>query len=137
MEDRPIAVIDLDGVLADVRHRLRHLEGTRKDWVAFFAGIPADEVLPEGRAVAERLNRHRLPRGELIMRHDGDRRPARVTKPALLRRYVAAGRRVAVIVDDDLAVCDTLEKQGWPVLRADWMGRPAALDQAQEGDGRT
>ena len=161
MATRPVAVIDLDGVLADVRHRLRHIQDGRKDWDAFFAGIPDDEVLPEGRAVADRLAgdhdivyltgrpertraateewliRHRLPRGELIMRRDGDRRPARVTKPALLRRYAAAGRRVAAVVDDDPAVCDALEKQGWPVLRADWMGRPASLDRAQERDGRT
>jgi hypothetical protein len=158
---RPIAVIDLDGVLADVRHRLSHVDKAPKDWDGFFAGIPADEVLPEGRAVAERLAgdhdivyltgrpertrpqteewlaRHRLPRGELIMRRDGDRRPARQAKPALLRRYADAGRRVAVVVDDDPAVCDTLERQGWPVLRADWMGRPASLDIAQERDGRT
>ena len=156
-----VAVIDLDGVVADVRHRLRHIQDGRKDWDAFFDGIPDDEVLPEGRAVVERLatdhdivyltgrpertradtedwlGRHRLPRGELVMRRDGDRRPARVTKPALLRRYAAAGRRVAVVVDDDPAVCDALEKQGWPVLRADWMNRPASLEQAQERDGRT
>jgi phosphoglycolate phosphatase-like HAD superfamily hydrolase len=159
--ERPVAVVDLDGVLADVRHRLRHLEGRRKDWDAFFAGIPVDEVRPEGRAVVERLagdhevvyltgrpertrpetqewlERHGLPRGELIMRREGDRRPARATKPALLRRYAAAGRRVAVVVDDDPAVCDALEEQGWPVLRADWMNRPDALDVAQEREGRT
>jgi len=161
MATRPVAVIDLDGVLADVRHRLRHIQDGRKDWDGFFAGISADEVLPEGRAVLERLAgdhdivyltgrpertrpdtedwlaRHGLPLGELIMRREGDRRPARVTKPALLRRYAAAGRRVAVVVDDDPAVCDALEKQGWPVLRADWMNRSAALDVAQEQDGRT
>jgi hypothetical protein len=161
MATRPVAVIDLDGVLADVRHRLRHIQDGRKDWDAFFAGIAADEVLPEGRAVVERLAgdhdlvyltgrpertradteawlaRHRLPRGELIMRRDGDRRPARVAKPGSLRRYAAAGRRVAVGVDDDPAVCDTLEKQGWPVLRADWMDRPGSLDAAQEREGRT
>ena len=160
-DTRPIAVIDLDGVLADVRHRLHHLDGGRKDWDAFFAGIPEDPVLPEGRAVAERLaadhdvvyltgrpertraateawlDRHGLPPGELVMCRERDRRPARVTKPALLRGYAAAGRRVAVIVDDDPAVCAELEQQGWPVLRADWMGRPATLDVAQERDGRT
>jgi hypothetical protein len=29
-EARPLAVVDLDGVVADVRHRLRHLEGRRE-----------------------------------------------------------------------------------------------------------
>jgi hypothetical protein len=161
MDERPVAIIDLDGVLADVRGRLQHIEGGHKDWDAFFAGIPDDPVLPEGRAVVDRLSsdhelvyltgrpertrpdteawleRHGLPRGRLIMRRDGDRRPARVTKPALLRRYAENGRTVAVVVDDDPQVCAELERQGWPVLRADWMTSPEVLDQAQEDAGRT
>ena len=159
-DDRPIAVIDLDGVLADVRHRLHHLETRPRDWDAFFADIPADPVLPEGVAVVERLapdheliyltgrpertraateawlSRHRLPRGRLIMRSERDRRPARVTKPALLRR-LAQGRQVAVVVDDDPEVCAALRHDGWPVLVADWMSRPETLPEAQEQLGRT
>ena len=160
MPDLPIAVIDLDGVLADVRHRLHFLERSPKDWDGFFAGIPDDDVLPEGRAVVDRLavdhelvyltgrpestradteawlEHHELPRAKLIMRRAGDRRPARVTKPALLRR-LAAGRSVAVVVDDDPQVCNALEEAGWPVLRADWMPAPGSLEQAQEDAGRT
>jgi phosphoglycolate phosphatase-like HAD superfamily hydrolase len=155
-----LAVIDLDGVLADVRHRLHHLEGRTKDWNAFFAGIADDEVLAEGRAVVDRLvadhdlvyltgrpertraatqawlTRHRLPRGELIMRREGDRRPARQAKPALLRT-LAAGRHVAVVVDDDPEVCAALTKLGWPVLVADWMARTETLRNAQERSART
>lgn len=161
MYERPYAVIDLDGVLADVRHRLHHLESSPKNWAGFFAGIPDDPVLPEGRAVVERLagdhelvyltgrpeatrsdteawlDRHDLPRARLIMRRARDRRPARVTKPALLRDLVADGRRVAVVVDDDPQVCDALERDGWPVLRADWMTHPDTLEVAQEDAGRT
>ena len=157
---RPMAVIDLDGVVADVRHRLHHLEGSARDWDAFFAGIPDDPVLPEGRAVVDRLagdhdlvyltgrperfrpatlawlERHRLPRGKLIMRRDGDRRPARQAKPSLLRK-LAAGRTVAVVVDDDPEVCAALKRQGWPVLVADWMIRPDSLHAAQEQLGGT
>ena len=153
-------MIDLDGVLADVRHRLHHLTAKPRDWEAFFAGIPDDPVLPEGRAVVDRLaadhdlvyltgrpertrpateawlGRHRLPRGELIMRRQGDRRPARVTKPALLRK-LAAGRQIAVVVDDDPEVCAALTEQGWPVLVAAWMTRPETLHAAQERLGRT
>lgn len=158
--ERPIAVIDLDGVVADVRHRLHHLDRRPSDWDAFFAGIPDDPVLPEGRAVVDQLaadhdivyltgrpertrpatgawlRRHRLPRGELIMRRDGDRRPARVAKPSLLRT-LSAGRTVAVVVDDDPDVCAALTKQGWPVLVADWMTPPETLHTAQERLGRT
>jgi hypothetical protein len=158
---RPLAVIDLDGVVADVRHRLHHIEGDDRDWASFFAGIPGDPLLAEGAAVAERLaadhdvlyltgrpersradteqwlTRHGLPRGELVMRRDRDRRPARVTKIALLDRFVAAGRVVGVVVDDDPKVCAAMRNRGWPVLVADWMARSDTLDQAQEDLGAT
>jgi hypothetical protein len=153
-------VIDLDGVLADVRHRLHHIQHGRQDWDAFFAGIPDDAVLVEGRAVVERLagdhdlvyltgrpertradteawlTRHRLPQARLIMRTDSDRRPARQLKPRLVRE-LARAHTIAVIVDDDVAVCAALEQAGWPVLRADWMEGSAALTETQERTGRT
>lgn len=159
--DHPLGIVDLDGVLADVRHRLHHVEGAAKNWDAFFAGIPDDPPLAEGLAVVERLRaegheivvltgrpertradteqwlaRHGLPRVRVIMRREGDRRPARQTKRGLVRR-LAAGRTVSVIVDDDPAVCDALEADGWPVYRADWMSHAAPLHDAQEKDGRT
>ena len=161
VDQRPVAVIDLDGVVADVRHRLHFLESKPKDWDSFFAGIPDDPVLAEGRAVVDRLaadheivyltgrpestrrdteawlERNLLPRAKLIMRRAGDRRPARIAKPALLRGYASRGRTIGVVVDDDLQVCEALEHNGWPVLRADWMGRPESLEQAQEDAGRT
>ncbi len=52
---RPIAVIDIDGVIADVRHRLQHVARTPKDWDAFFAAAPDDEVLAVGLETARRL----------------------------------------------------------------------------------
>ena len=159
-DTRPLAVIDLDGVVADVRHRLLHISGPHKDWPAFFAGVGDDDVLAEGRAVVDRLSadheivyltgrpertraatadwlaRHELPHGRLIMRRDGDRRPARTVKPALLRS-LSRGRQIAVVVDDDPAVCEALTAQGWPVLRADWMPTAEPLRDAQETQGRT
>ena len=157
---RPLAVIDLDGVVADVRHRLHHVSGKRRDWDAFFDGISDDPVLPEGRAVVDRLAadheivyltgrpartrdatdewlaRHGLPHGQVIMRPECDRRPARLLKPRLLRS-LAVGRQIAVVVDDDAEVCVALERSGWPVLRADWMGEAPPLRRAQESDGAT
>ena len=157
---RPLAVFDIDGVLADVRHRLHHVERRPKDWDAFFAAAIDDPPLEQGVALArasaedcdvvyvtgrpERcradtlawFGRHGLPEGELSMRASRDRRPARLAKPGLLRR-LAAGRTVAVVVDDDVQVCEAYEAAGYPVLRADWMGRPPALEVAQEDEGRT
>jgi phosphoglycolate phosphatase-like HAD superfamily hydrolase len=157
---RPLAVFDVDGVLADVRHRLHHVERRPKDWDAFFAAALDDPPLTTGVALAQAsaqdcdvvyvtgrpercradtlawFARHGLPQGELRMRDDRDRRPARLAKPGLLCR-LAAGRRVAVVVDDDAQVCDAYEAAGYRVLRADWMSAPPALEQAQEDEGRT
>ena len=157
---RPLAVFDIDGVLADVRHRLHHVERRPKDWDAFFEAAIDDPPLEQGVALArasaedcdvvyvtgrpERCRadtlawfaRHGLPPGELSMRATRDRRPARLAKPGLLRR-LAAGRPVAVVVDDDLQVCQAYEDAGYRVLRADWMGSAPALEVAQEDEGRT
>jgi hypothetical protein len=159
-EVRPLAVFDIDGVLADVRHRLHHVERRPKHWDAFFAAAVDDPPLSQGVALAQAsaqdcdvvyvtgrpercradtlswFARHGLPEGELRMRDDRDRRPARLAKPGLLRR-LAGGRPVAVVVDDDPQVCAAYEAAGYRVLRADWMTAGPALRSAQEAEGRT
>jgi hypothetical protein len=157
---RAYAAVDLDGVVADVRHRLHHLEGGRKDWDAFFAGIADDAVHPEGLAVAKELARehelvylsgrpertraatehwlarHGAPEGTVLLRRDGDRRPARVTKVGILRR-LARDRPVAVLVDDDAAVCRAARDAGFTVMEATWSRPDATLFEAQERLGET
>ncbi len=157
---RPLAVFDVDGVLADVRHRLHHVDRRPKDWDAFFDAARHDPPLAEGVLLAQESAKdcevvyvtgrpercrqdtltwfadHGLPQGELSMRASNDRRPARLAKPQLLRR-LARGRVVAVVVDDDPQVCDAYERAGYRVLRATWMDRLPALEEAQENEGRT
>jgi thiamine monophosphate synthase len=82
------------------------------------------------------LSRHGLPEGELVMRGRRDRRPARQAKPELLAR-LAQDREVAVVVDDDLEVCDAYEAAGWRVIRATWATQSPLLAEAQEEEGRT
>jgi phosphoglycolate phosphatase-like HAD superfamily hydrolase len=158
--DRPLAVFDVDGVLADVRHRLHHLSATPKRWNRFFAEAPADPPLTTGITLAREsalecevmyltgrpeqcredtlawFEAHGLPLGRLTMRGVRDRRPARVTKPETLSR-LAEGRTVALVVDDDEQVCDAYEAAGWRVLRARWMTQSPELHDAQELQGRT
>jgi hypothetical protein len=157
---RPLAVFDIDGVLADVRHRLHHLDSRPKRWDAFFAEAPKDPPLEQGVLMAQEaakdcevvyvtgrpeqcrrdtvdwLNQHGLPSGDLVMRSRRDRRPARLAKPELLAR-LAQGREVAVVVDDDLEVCDAYEAAGWRVIRATWATQSPLLAEAQEEEGRT
>lgn len=160
----PLAVFDIDGVLADVRHRLRHVRSTPKNWQAFFAEAVDDEPHPEGMELVHRYARdhevvfltgrpeHTRPQTEawldaqglggrlVLMRPGGDRRPAARVKLAALRR-LARERRVAVVVDDDPLVVETLHEAGFHVRHARWERRleaeQAALLEAQEVEGRS
>lgn len=162
---RPYAVVDLDGVVADVRHRLHHIERRGSaNWDAFFAAAGADPPLPEGFAVAQRLaaghelvylsgrpercrdltrewlDQHGAPPGQLLLRGDRDRRPARVMKLEQLRR-LQLERPVSVLVDDDPRVCAAARAAGFSVLEATWADPDpqgtTTLQQAQECSGRS
>ncbi|MEE1754541.1 phosphatase domain-containing protein [Streptomyces sp. SP18CS02] len=156
----PLAVFDLDNTLSDTRHRQRFLDRRPRDWNAFFAAAPHDPPLAEGVALClaaaaeceivyltgrpercradtvEWLAAQGLPAGALHMRRNDDRRPARVTKPELLRR-LGRGREVRMLVDDDELVCDAAERAGFRVVRARWAESSEALQEAQEKEGRT
>jgi hypothetical protein len=160
--DGVIAVVDIDGVVADVRHRLHHLErraGGRADWRAFFAGAGRDPLLPEGSRLvadlAERyeivwlsgrpewlrdvttswLARHDLPGDEVHLRPAGDARPAARFKVGVLRRL--APRGIAAVVDDDEVVVADAVAAGFPAALADWVPRTEPLRAAQDRQGRT
>jgi len=157
---RPLAVFDIDGVLADVRHRLHHLQARPQRWNAFFVAADRDPLLEEGakrlraaqaehdvvyltgrpernRALTQAwLAQHGLPTGPLNMRPDDDHRPARWVKRETLRR-LARSRTIASVLDDDPAVVATLEADGWPVELATWLPHSSTLQSAQEQQGHT
>ncbi|HWH31395.1 MAG TPA: hypothetical protein VNU01_01855 [Egibacteraceae bacterium] len=163
-EPAPVAVFDIDGVLADVRHRLCHVRAKPKDWQAFFAAAVRDQPHPQGLALLREMARdhdvllltgrpeHTRPQTQawleshgvgsypLHMRPAGDRRPAAVVKRQFLRGLVRT-RAVALVVDDDPVVVETLRAAGFDVHHADWERRAeqeqAALLEAQEVDGRS
>jgi phosphoglycolate phosphatase-like HAD superfamily hydrolase len=154
------AVIDIDGVLADVQHRLHHLNRKPKDWTAFFAAAADDPPLPQGAELAALLaaehpvvyltgrpiklrrvtelwlQQHRFPEGRLLMRRSGDFRPARMAKVELLRQ-LAAEHPVHIVVDDDAEVVRAVQEAGFAVLHATWAQTSRTLHGAQEKDGRT
>ena len=113
---RPLAVFDVDGVLAAVRHRLHHVERRPKDWDAFFAAALDDPPLEQGVSLAQAsaeecdvvyvtgrpercradtltwFRRHGLPEGELRMRDDVPHGLGRLTRAeAEVVRLVADG----------------------------------------------
>ncbi len=157
---RMVAVVDIDGVVADVRHRLRHVTERPKDWPSFFAAAAEDTLLAEGahtvarlaevydivwlsgrperlrRVTREWLDARLLPAGELILRGPDDYRPARLVKVEVLRA-LARDRTVVVLVDDDPEVLAEARRAGFDVLPATWMGEHRALREVQEDDGRS
>ncbi|MDN3026964.1 HAD family acid phosphatase [Streptomyces sp. S.PB5] len=157
---RPLAVFDLDNTLADTAHRQRFLEHKPRDWDGFFAAAPEDPPIPQGVALVlesaeeceivyltgrpERCRRDTvawlaaqgLPEGRIHMRRDNDRRPARRTKLEILRRLERT-HEIRVLVDDDELVCQDAERAGFTVVRARWTAPSAALEAAQEREGRT
>jgi phosphoglycolate phosphatase-like HAD superfamily hydrolase len=153
-----LAVFDVDGVVADVRHRLHHLR-TRRSWTAFFRAAGDDPLLAEGARLVQELRErhdivwltgrpewlraltrdwfdvHGLPEGELHMRPTRDFRPAREYKLDVLGRLRA--RDVAAFVDDDVEVIEAAFAAGFPAVLADWVPRERVLRDAQERYGRT
>jgi phosphoglycolate phosphatase-like HAD superfamily hydrolase len=153
-----LAVFDIDGVVADVRHRLHHLDPPAS-WRRFFAGAAEDPLLPEGARLVADLGRehevvwltgrpdwlrattaawlgaHGLPAGELYLRPDGDYRPAPIYKLSVLRTLRA--RSVAAVVDDDPEVVAAATAAGLPAVLADWVPRSETLREAQDRLGRT
>lgn len=157
-----VTVFDIDGVLADVRHRLHFLQARPKDWSGFFAAAVDDPLLPTGaQAVHEAaasstiiyvtgrphrcrqdtltwLTAHDLPPGDLHMRPNRDRRPAVFYKAEVISK-LSREHEIVAIVDDDDRVVTRLREMGLPVLHAQWMHGEQLdlLAQAQETEGRT
>ena len=159
-----LAVIDIDGVLADVRHRLHFVTARPKDWDGFFGAAPDDEPLPQGLARAweladthgvvyltgrpERcradteiwLAQHGFPPADLVMRPDDDRHPARLFKVGQVRRLERSDG-VDLVLDDDPKVVDAIRDAGFVIEHATWMHESptekATLLDVQESEGRS
>jgi hypothetical protein len=154
-----IAVFDVDGVVADVRHRLHYIERRPKNWAGFFLAAKNDPPVREGLALAAELAQrheivwltgrpgwlrditetwlrsHDLPGNELRMRGDHDHRPARLFKLADLGGL--APRTIAAFVDDDVEVVAAATEAGFRAVLADWLPQAETLRDAQERLGRS
>jgi hypothetical protein len=137
-------IFDIDGTVADCRHRQSHVTKVVPDWESFFAASDIDGPLTEGVALAfehaadghllwltGRPERYRdvtvawlqdqgLPTTHLHMRPDDDMRPEAVFKAERIQQ-LAADRDILLIVDDDDLVVAALRQAGWPVQHAQWM----------------
>jgi uncharacterized HAD superfamily protein len=135
---RKIVLVDIDGTLADVSHRLQFARGPRKDWGRFFAAMDRDQpinaviefvmrlagkyeiVIFTGRPEDYRkktmswLRRHRVPFSKLLMRPARDHRPDYIVKREMVAKL--GEDRIHFAVDDRPQVCDILRQLGLTVL---------------------
>ncbi|MDL1890333.1 hypothetical protein FBQ96_12270, partial [Nitrospirales bacterium NOB] len=136
------AIIDLDGTLANIGHRLHHVRDGARDWDAFFEGIPEDSIVEPVRDVLVALHRDfvsivlasgrpercremtvkwlsdfDVPFTELYMRPDNDTRPDHVIKSQILDGILADGYEPFVVIDDRQSVVDMWRERGLVCLQ--------------------
>ena len=133
-------VFDLDGVLSDAASRQHFLKGPRPDWDAFFAASADDPLVEEvasllgllapqlaivlltARPVRTEaltvawLARNNLRWDLLVMRRDGDYRPARQVKQEAARDLRAHGFGLKLCFEDDLRNVEMFRAEGVPAL---------------------
>jgi hypothetical protein len=148
---KPLAVIDIDGTVADARHRLHLIADPtagRNEWIAFFDAAAADPPIVEGVAAARKLeedceivwltarpervrtltrtwlDEHGLAFGTLLMKPRAVRSSARHYKLSVIRR-LSLGRDVVAVLDDDPRVVAVLDEAGLPAEHVAWStGQP-------------
>ena len=138
-------IFDIDGTLADIRHRRGFLEGERPDWNRFNAAmgddtpnVPVvtlykslwetgqfDMVLASGRNEKHRrvteqwLIWNEIPFERILMRADKDNRADHIIKQEILDMLLAEGRQIAFTVDDRQQVVDMWRRNGITCLQCD------------------
>lgn len=135
----PCYVFDIDGTIADLTHRLHHIQKEPKDWDSFFSDCHKDApithvrhllqdpskagakiVYVSGRSSQVRsetaawLLGHLFPAGQLYMRTEGDHRPDNLVKGDLLDELHDAGFRPIMAFDDRNQVVEMWRAKGVP-----------------------
>jgi len=136
-------ICDIDGTLADCRHRLYHvLPGGKRDWDSFFAGMgddgliepvadliwyahdKCDVVLCSGRpedyraATEAWLDEHNIKYDALYMSPAGDTRADHIVKAQLLAGMREDGYEPFIVIDDRQSVVDMWREAGLVCLQA-------------------
>lgn len=135
-----VIICDIDGTIADIRHRVHHVQGEKKDWQKFFATMDQDTVRegihmmlkeyykngnkiifvsarPEDyREVTEKWLRENVevPYELLIMRRKKDSREDSLIKTEIYHKYLS-GLKIETVIDDRPRVIRAWEALGLPV----------------------
>jgi phosphoglycolate phosphatase-like HAD superfamily hydrolase len=131
---------DLDGVLSDATHRQALLRGPHPDWESFFSASGEDPLVEEVATLLRLLSpsvvivlltarparvrevtldwlaRHDIRWDLLVMRRDGDYRPAHQFKRESLRDLLAHGFDLRLCFEDDRRNVEMFRAEGVPAL---------------------
>ncbi len=139
-------ICDIDGTVADCRHRLHHvLPGAKRDWDAFFSKMADDTpikpvidllvtawqspfapaiIMCSGRPEKYRevtedwLVAQGVPFRTLYMRPDNDTRADHIVKAQILRGIIEDGYEPFLVIDDRQSVVDMWRENGLVCLQA-------------------
>ena len=142
-----VYIVDIDGTLANISHRLHFIQREPKDWDGFFDACvddaPIQDVIDVVKALTlaglyddatrviyltgrpERvrsktinwLANNHLPPAELIMRKDGDHRPDTKAKKELMDAIVAKGDQIVGVFEDRPSVVRVWREMGLTVFQ--------------------
>lgn len=137
--NRPEVIVDIDGTLSDLTHRLHFSKEPTKDWDKFFDrvkyDIPRWEIigkvdelhkthdifLVSGRPERCRkdtydwMKKHGVPFTELFMRQDNDKRPDTEVKKDILDKYFKK-ELIKLVIDDRPSVIRMWKENGLEVM---------------------
>lgn len=134
-------IIDLDGTLADIRVRLKHFSGKKKDWKSFNKTIETDQLHEWCREIIVRfsidhkiiivsgrtddlkketeawLKKFDVPFHYLFMRKANDFRPDNLIKLEIYERDIRDKFIITFVLDDRQKVVDMWRAEGLVVLQ--------------------
>jgi hypothetical protein len=135
---------DIDGTLADARHRLHHVQKEPKDWDAFFNACPGDSCIRVMANVVKALQvDHRIifvtgrperirqktidwlgihgllieGQAHMLMRKDEDHQPDWMLKEQMLKLLRTHGYKPRLAIEDRKQVVEMYRKRGLIVLQ--------------------
>ena len=133
-------LVDIDGTVADISHRVFHIKKQPKDWDSFFDAAVNDRAIEHMRIllksltlpliyVSGRPEKYKIPTlnwldlanfpmgYDIYMRPDGDRRDDDIVKFELLQKLKADGWEPIMAFDDRTRVVKMWRANGIPCLQ--------------------
>lgn len=130
-------IVDIDGTIADCRHRRHFVIDGQHDWKSFYESMVEDKpiepivtminllwsagntiLLATGRPdqykehTNEWLDKHDIQRTRLRMRREHDYREDSIVKEEILKEYLTMYDRIDLVIDDRQPVVDMWRRNG-------------------------